>query len=766
MARLSLLIFLCYLNILPGFSQYFEHNVDIPVFISGDTLSNPWAGGLYNPQFSDIDLNNDGIKDIFIFDRASNSILTFINAGTPGQIEYTYSPHHESLFPKMWRWTLLVDYNCDGLEDIFTFERFSGGISVFRNDFNPTNGLSFSSKDSILWDQGSGLSILPGFYDVPALSDVDNDGDIDILLFNGSAKVDYYRNLSIENYGNCDSLIYVKENECWGNFIESAINNGVTLGISCKKGKQAEPNRWIMQNQGSEQTQKIEYPSAIKTGLNPRNETTQKSRHIGGSSILAADLDSDGDKDVILGDLGANRMVMLTNGGDSIFANMVEKDTSFPTNTLAVDLFSFPIAFQLDVDNDNLDDIIASTSLGGQNMDNCLLYKNVGTPDTSIFSYQTHSFLQGQMIDAGSGSAPVLFDFDGDNLKDLVIGNHGYLDIDSNEFIGALTSYKNAGTLETPQFEFSSRDFAGLAQYHFQNLHTTFGDLDDDGDEDLLIGDASGQIRYFENTGGPGNPALFSMLDSNFMDIDVGSFSTPQLVDVNHDELLDLLIGERSGNVNYFENTGTISSPNFELTTDFFGEVDVRVGFSNTGFSTPFLTSLHDSGPYFLLVGSESGQVFLFSNIDNNLTGAFNLITSQIEEMKVGEGSKIFCHEIDDDGKLECVVGNNRGGVAYFEALDTTISTFISENPVFPISFSIIPNPNDGYFNIEIKDGIIGKNWQMAIFDILGKQLYRESIVQFQSNPSFQFHQFPPGVYLCQLISPNGDSRGQKFVIE
>ncbi|MBL4578584.1 MAG: hypothetical protein JKX74_08930, partial [Flavobacteriales bacterium] len=32
-------------------------------------LKNPWAGGLNSPQFSQIDLNGDGIKDLFIYER-------------------------------------------------------------------------------------------------------------------------------------------------------------------------------------------------------------------------------------------------------------------------------------------------------------------------------------------------------------------------------------------------------------------------------------------------------------------------------------------------------------------------------------------------------------------------------------------------------------------------------------------------------------------------------------------------------------------------
>src|ERR1051326_6298663 len=47
-----------------------------------------WAGGVNSPQFSEIDLNQDGILDLFVFDRTGNKIITFLNLGTPNQVSY------------------------------------------------------------------------------------------------------------------------------------------------------------------------------------------------------------------------------------------------------------------------------------------------------------------------------------------------------------------------------------------------------------------------------------------------------------------------------------------------------------------------------------------------------------------------------------------------------------------------------------------------------------------------------------------------------
>ena len=63
----------------------------IPVTLDGVApLKNPWAGGLNSPQFSPIDLNGDGVKDLFVFERGYNGkVLTFINKGIINQLKYT-----------------------------------------------------------------------------------------------------------------------------------------------------------------------------------------------------------------------------------------------------------------------------------------------------------------------------------------------------------------------------------------------------------------------------------------------------------------------------------------------------------------------------------------------------------------------------------------------------------------------------------------------------------------------------------------------------
>ena len=48
------------------------------------------GGGLNSCQLSEIDLNLDGTKDLFIFERTGNRILPFINNNISNTISYHY----------------------------------------------------------------------------------------------------------------------------------------------------------------------------------------------------------------------------------------------------------------------------------------------------------------------------------------------------------------------------------------------------------------------------------------------------------------------------------------------------------------------------------------------------------------------------------------------------------------------------------------------------------------------------------------------------
>ncbi|MFM7473208.1 MAG: FG-GAP repeat domain-containing protein, partial [Crocinitomicaceae bacterium] len=209
----------------PQFNFSFKDSIPVSVF--GEDLQFPWAGGLNNTQFSDLDFDYDGDLDLLIFDRSSDQIRLFENLGN------TYVPYFNAstLFPSDIRYRLFsIDYNQDGKNDLFTYG--IGGIKVYKNTGNSSTGLQWSVAKNLLYSDNWGtlLNLYVSSADIPAIVDVDNDGDIDVLTYHiGGEYLQYHKNLSQELYGHSDSLQFELRNECWGGFREDVNSNSVFL---------------------------------------------------------------------------------------------------------------------------------------------------------------------------------------------------------------------------------------------------------------------------------------------------------------------------------------------------------------------------------------------------------------------------------------------------------------------------------------------------------------------------------------------------------
>ena len=85
------------------------------------------------------------------------------------------------------------------------------------------------------------------------------------------------------------------------------------------------------------------------------------------------------------------------------------------------------------------------------------------------------------------------------------------------------------------------------------------------GDLDLVGGEESGKLIYLENTGSSRTPEFVERIGTAnpFDGIDVGVYSAPALGDLDDDGDLDLVVGEESGKLIYIENTGTSTEPEF-----------------------------------------------------------------------------------------------------------------------------------------------------------------------------------------------------------
>jgi len=447
---------------------------------------------------------------------------------------------------------------------------------------------------------------------------------------------------------------------------------------------------------------------------------------------------------------------------------MVARDTAFPQNTLstlAVDINVFPGGYYLDVNNDSVKDLIATPNCynGCKNSNNVWYYRNDNTNNTPDFNFVSNAFLQDGMIEVGEGAHPVFFDYNSDGLMDIIIGSYGNFNpaVGPLLYESGLWLYENIGTATNPAYQFVTNDYTGISTMNLDisggrptlGLTPTFGDLDDDGDLDMLMGDYNGHIHYFRNNAGAGNPAIFTIAAPEYLGIDVGNNATPLLYDLNNDLLLDLIIGNKTGTFSYYQNTGTSSIPNFSFITDSLGKVTTQRFYDYAGYSNPII--INELGVTKLLSGSLNGYLYEFSNIDGNLNGTFTVDSSYLNIWE-GVNSSLSIADVTNDGKLDMLIGNYAGGAAFYKG-DSSVSIQEKENIK---KVNIYPNPTNGMINIDLSNNDL-TNGSIAIINLLGEIIYYKKISTSKIN--VDIGNYPAGVYLVKF-SNNSSNKVFKVI--
>jgi hypothetical protein len=259
-----------------------------------------------------------------------------------------------------------------------------------------------------------------------------------------------------------------------------------------------------------------------------------------------------------------------------------------------------------------------------------------------------------------NASAPAFADLDGDGDLDLVLG----------WYLGTLFYFENTGTASAPIFTQRSNAANPFSGVHVGTISApTFADLDGDGDLDALIGAHDGTLRYFQNTNTATAPVFVQQTGATnpFNGVDVGAGSAPTFADLDGDGDLDALFGATEGTLSYFQNTGTATAPIFTERTGAanpFNGVDVGIR------STPTFADLDGDGDLDAVVGEEDGILNYFENtgtatapIFTERTGAANPFNG----VDVGDVSAPAFADLDGDGDLDLAVGNPNGVRNYFE---------------------------------------------------------------------------------------------------
>ncbi len=544
----------------------FDPIINLPV--SG--LKNPWAGGINSVQFFPIDLDGDAREDLVVFDRSAQHLKTFLRNSSGG---VTFSPGYQKRFPLIENWMNLLDYDGDGDKDLFTST--PGGIQVY-----PNLGNNFPKSLGTL--KSTGLNGLINIYvsatDIPAIADIDGDGDLDILAFESAGHFITY-------YENTGDLKYVTKSMNWGNFY---LNDCQDIAFN------------------------VVPESVLST------QSTEAVQHAG-NTLALWDPDKNGIYDLIIGHVGCPGFIFMKNEGTRDKPKFRNADYNFPAGAPHT-VPSLASGSPIDIDGDGILDLIASSHLPDLNpaLETASYYRS----ENGALVLKTKAFLQEEMIDVGDNASPVFFDVEGDGDLDLLIGSasvtfyenvNGALTLKTRDFLplagvsgiqlqvvnGRLMLYYVKGSAvfyrvysggqlgeekplnvvslrETPRLydinqdgslELLVLDYLGVTWVYdwsdlskpYQRVETAFrgiayADITGDGNSERITVDASGYV-YVSGLG----------LEVQRLPFQVGQNAQISTADFNRDGKIDIVVGLASGGVQLLQNTSDILIPSEDL---------------------------------------------------------------------------------------------------------------------------------------------------------------------------------------------------------
>ncbi|MDB5471359.1 MAG: hypothetical protein JWR84_2919, partial [Caulobacter sp.] len=283
------------------------------------------------------------------------------------------------------------------------------------------------------------------------------------------------------------------------------------------------------------------------------------------------------------------------------------------------------------------------------------LYDAAGHPSTGPADFAVVSRAADDLPDLGANIYSAAFaDIDGDGDFDLVLG--AGLTSDIRYFV-------NGGDAQTPLFQeqFGAANPFDAIHNHIA-VRPVFFDIDGDSDLDMIVGERDGQIQLFVNDGPPGAPQFTAAVSDPFAGISAtyNSYSSVALGDIDGDGLADLLVGGSFKELKYFKNTGAAGAPAF---TQQFGVDNPFDAVRSAGYrATPHLVDLDGDGDLDLHVGSNGGQRF-YENFGTPGSPVFIQRTLQDNPLAIapGNASEASYVDIDGDGDLDLILSGYDG---------------------------------------------------------------------------------------------------------
>ncbi len=321
-----------------------------------------------------------------------------------------------------------------------------------------------------------------------------------------------------------------------------------------------------------------------------------------------ADVDSDGDKDILAGSGVTGFFWFENQGGNPVQWNPRPVDVSIK-GCLSVQ--------QADIDQDGVPDLVASS----WDDNSVFLYRNAG-----------HQVWEKKTIDSNCGQVHEIFvlDINGDGLQDVLAAA-----VMNNE----ITWYRNPGPgSQTWGKQVITNTFGG-------SRTVAAGDLDGDGKPEIVGGAFDGdRITIWKNGGG--NPITWqgTNLTTNF-----NGAHRVQIIDLNQDGRLDIIGWAYVGGLlRWWENNGS----DFSIWAE--RNIDSQLGTSCVGEAKDIDL---DGDLDVVSTGFTSNQVIWYENSDGKATSW----KKKTVDTGLVEPWMAFADDIDGDIDIDIVAGGDQG---------------------------------------------------------------------------------------------------------
>jgi len=584
------------------------------------------VGKTAKPTFVDID--NDGDLDAFAGER-NGTVKFYRNTGTAAAPNFAADSAANPLagFDVGWNAApAFADIDNDGDLDAFIGELY-GTVKFYRNTGTATapvftaTGANDPNTGQPVTNPLAGFDV--GSYVTPTFADIDNDGDLDAFVGEFNVGVKFYRNT-----GTNAVPVFTATGANDPNTGQPVVNplNGVAVGFY--------------------------------------------------AAPAFADIDNDGDLDAFVGE-GFGTVKFYRNTGTNaapVFTATGANDpnTGQPVvNPLAgFDVGDFATPTFADIDNDgDLDAFV------GEYNSTAKFYRNTGTTAAPVFAANPLA-----SFNVGFYATPAFADID----------NDGDLDAFAGESTGTVKFYRNTGTSAAPLFAADAAGNPLAGSDSGGRAAPAFADIDNDGDLDAFLGGWYGTVKFFRNTGtnavpvftatGANDPNTGQPVVNPLAGFDVGLKATPTFADIDNDGDLDAFVGESTGTVKFFRNTGTAAAPVFIATganDPNTGQpvVNPLAGFGVGGGirAAPAFADIDNDGDLDAFVGESYGTVKFYRNMGTAAAPNFaaDAAANPLAGFNVGGiGSAPAFADIDNDGDLDAFVGEGYGTVQFFENFD------------------------------------------------------------------------------------------------